>query len=477
MVRAISGLADADAARQPSWHCATLPSSRLTVRGSPSFRRPHGEERPAGSSRFSSPEDPLTAICTLPDGGGLSGGTWGLDDTIVFGTVGPRGGGLWRVAASGGKPDQLTVTEQGGHLWPKFLPGEQALVFTIFPQAGRNSLGAQVAVLNLTTKMQTVVAAGSDVKYSKTGHLIYAAGGALLAMGFDPGRLVATTSPVPVVDGVIVKNHGRSRLRSVRRWDAAVCLGLFHRRPPITLLVDRQGREEPIGMTPGPYIYARLSPDNTRVALDHRNGQDISIYSLNRTSMDVLTAADRGPNRLPVWSYDSSRLAFTSTRDGVESIYWQLADGSRPAERLSPASAASAGPMSFTPDDRALLFQSPLDAEPRRLALLRLGDHQEESLVLDGLKGRNGVISPDGHWIAYQSAETGREEVYLRPFPKAECEPTNRIDSGWHAATVVSKGRRVVLLRRARDDHECADYRRGDGSGPSTQRSCCCGSR
>src|SRR5207253_6824593 len=117
--------------------------------------------------------------------------------------------------------------------------------------------------------------------------------------------------------------------------------------PPRTLVwVDRQGREEAVKIQPRAFTYARLSPDGTRVALDVRDQQsDIWIGDPARGTLQRLTN-DPGPNRLPTWTPDGTRVAFTAERDGVESIYWQKADGAGVPERLSIGSTVQA-PLSF----------------------------------------------------------------------------------------------------------------------------------
>ena len=122
--------------------------------------------------------------------------------------------------------------------------------------------------------------------------------------------------------------------------------------------VNRNGHEEPITAPPRAYVYARLSPDGARLALDIRDQQnDIWIWDLARQNLQPLTN-DAGFNRLPIWTPDGKRVAFSAERDGVESVYWQAFDGSGTMERLSSGTQGQ-GPMAFSPDGKQLVFSTP----------------------------------------------------------------------------------------------------------------------
>jgi serine/threonine-protein kinase len=182
--------------------------------------------------------------------------------------------------------------------------------------------------------------------------------------------------------------------------------------------VNRDGEQEPINVPPRAYTYARLSPDGTRVALDARDQQnDIWIFDLARETLTRLTT-DPGLNRGPVWFPDGTRLAFSAERDGVpESIYWQKADGSGQVERLSVGSRAQVT-ADFSPDGKSLVFGSPINP-PFDIGVLSLEGPRQEKMLLEStlFSETNGNVSRDGRWLAYQSNESGRDEIYLAPFP------------------------------------------------------------
>ena len=146
---------------------------------------------------------PASTITELPNM--MRGASWGDDDTVVFGSNGP----LWRVAAAGGEPEQLTTpdTEQGAleHRWPEILPGGGAVLFTIMADPVEDS---QIAVLSSDTGEQTVVVRGSHPRYTPTGHVVYGVDGNLWAVPFDLDQLEAVGDAGPVVEGVVTKGSG-----------------------------------------------------------------------------------------------------------------------------------------------------------------------------------------------------------------------------------------------------------------------------
>jgi serine/threonine-protein kinase len=126
-------------------------------------------------------------VSNVNDAGGGRGATWGEDDTIVFATAYPNSG-LLRVSAAGGTPAVLTTPnrEKGerNHLWPEFLPGKQAVLFTIIATTGAVE-DSQIAVLDLRSGTQKVLIGGSNAHYVPSGHLVYSVAGTLRAVAFD----------------------------------------------------------------------------------------------------------------------------------------------------------------------------------------------------------------------------------------------------------------------------------------------------
>ena len=359
---------------------------------------------------------PSQTICALD--GPLRGGSWGPDDTIVFATQNSHS--LRRVPAAGGEAQVLTKVDpakgETDHFWPEVLPDSKGVVFTAWNGTAERS---RIVALSLSSgTISDVVRGGSQPHFSPTGHLVYAVGGTLRAVRFSTASLEAVGDPASVMEGVASTPIGGSNYAIAVDGSLLYVKGSVLAVPPRTLVwVDRQGREEAINVPPRAYTYARLSPDGTRVALDARDQQnDIWIWDLGRETLQRLTT-DPGLNRAPVWTPDGTRVAFTAAPEGiVESIYWQKADGSGAPERLSVGSTIQ-WPGSFAPDGKRLVFNTPL-VPPYDIGMLNIeGERREEMLVKTNFNETNGAVSADGRWLAYESSESGQNEVYLAPFP------------------------------------------------------------
>ncbi len=278
------------------------------------------------------PPEKVWALKGIP-----AGATWGPDGTIIFGTN-DRTTGLQRLPAAGGEPTVLTKPSrergEGGHYWPEFLPGGNAVLFTIVPYADRIE-NAQIAVLDLRTgSSKVLIRGGSDAHYMSTGHLVYAVPGALRAVAFDLGRLEVVGAPAPVLEGVATNGFGAAEF-AVAANGTLVYLpgGAGGSGRQIVVAVDRQGRASPLpGLPPDWYRDVRVSPDGTRFALATSPG-DVWIYDVARASLSRLTT-DPAPGTSPLWTPDGQRIIFTSRRAGYPELFWRPADGTGRDERI-----------------------------------------------------------------------------------------------------------------------------------------------
>jgi serine/threonine-protein kinase len=181
--------------------------------------------------------------------------------------------------------------------------------------------------------------------------------------------------------------------------------------------VDRQGHETPIPAPPRAYIQPRLSPDGTRIALFANDQEfDIWVWDLGRTKLTRVTF-DPAIDAFPVWTPDGHRLIFTSDRAGVRNLFWQAADNTGAVERLTDSPNAN-NATAMSPDGARLIFTETTPKTGDDVMQVELGGtHRVTPLVQSPFIERNGVVSPDGRWLAYEANDSGRFEIYVRPFP------------------------------------------------------------
>jgi serine/threonine-protein kinase len=413
---------------------------------------------------------PSVLIC--PVGGAPRGASWGADDTIVFTTV-EAPAGLRAVSAKGGDSKLLTTPEGERHEFPFVLPGEEAVLYTAFkPLAG----GPSVAVFDRQTgRSKTLIPGASDAAYVEDerggghGYIVYGSGNSLLAARFNATRLELESDPLPLLEHMWVTPSGEAYF-SLSRTGTLVYVQasspVMHTQLRTLLWVDRRGKEEETTAPQRPYAVARLSPDGTRVALDVRDqANDIYTWDLSRKALMPLNT-DPMADLSPVWTPDSKRIIWTSTRGSSNpNLYWQLADGSGPWERLSTSGSAQF-PTSISRDGMRLVFFSTVAGAatgqssvggantgvPSALELLTFQNGKPASqtrLIPTSSSQAGGEISPDGRWLAYESDEAGETEVFVRPFPNVEASRVQISTNGGTRPAWAHSGRELFYL-----DHE-----------------------
>jgi serine/threonine-protein kinase len=350
--------------------------------------------------------------------GASRGASWGPDDTIVFATSDPATG-ILRVRAAGGESEVLTTPDaaQGerDHYFPSMLPGGRGLLFTIATKAG--SFHYQVAVRDLQTGQQrTLIQSGSHAEYVDTGHLVYADGGALWAVPFDPVAMEVRGDPVPLPEQVLTLGAANF---TVSKSGTLVYMPVNASEARSLVWVTREGREEPTGAPPRGYATARIAPDGTRAVLQITEGKsDVWTWDFTRQVMVRLTV---GPNRFfaPIWAKDGGAVFYGSVIPTAEgwNLYRRSADGA------GAASALTTGPgqkriNTVSPDGTHLVFEEETAAGDYDLMLLSLeGTPRVEPLLNTPFDERNAAVSPDGRWMAYESNESSQSQIYVRPFP------------------------------------------------------------
>jgi serine/threonine protein kinase len=379
-------------------------------------------------------------VCTADAPSGMS---WS-GDTIFFGQ-GSKG--IMRVSASGGKPESIISVkpDEIAH-GPQLLPGGQSLLFTLATggNADRWNKARIVAESLESQERTTLIDGGSDARYLPTGHLAYALGGVVFAVPFDVKRLALGGSPMPIVEGV-----RRAAPGGAAQFGISDTGSLAYIPGPVSVatgqltvgLFDRKGGSELLNIQPGPYQAPRMSPDGKHISFgsDDSKGASIWIYELSaRSAVRRLTFEGQGRNRFPIWSADSQRVAFQSDREGDLGIFWQRADGTGTAERLTKAEeGASHIPESWAPDGERFLYSA---GKGGMVSLWVFSLRDKQAARFDAIESpastlTGAVFSPDGRWVSYASRQ-GRPSsaVYVQPFPPtgAKYQISKDADDGHH---------------------------------------------
>ena len=378
---------------------------------------------------------PPETVCATGQGA-PAGAAWAPDGTtIVFATNSPTTG-LQRVSAAGGEPTVLTKVdrERGGghHANPEFLPGGEAVLYTIVPATGGID-NAQVAVLDLRTGTPKVlIRGGSHAYYVPTGHLVYGVAGTLRAVPFDVGRLEVVGTPAPVLDDVMTTDAGAVNVAVAANGSLVyITGGAGGSRRKTVVSVDREGRPSPLpGLPPDVYRTLRVSPDGSRLALGTQD--DISIYDFARATVSRLTthpAHDTSPH----WTPDSQRIIFTSTRAGYPELFGRQADGTGSDERIlgRAKDLLDLFAAGWSKDGRQLLFSEvppSLRCAIGQITIERPAD--VKLLVQNDSCNVGGGVSPDGRWIAYTAIVSGRSEIYVEKYPELGTRQQISTDGG-----------------------------------------------
>ena len=357
-------------------------------------------------------------ICTVSIG---RGGAWGPDGTILF-TPG-RHLPLYSVPATGGTPVPVTQLDKSrqeeAHRWPVFLPdGRHFLFFAFGGDPGGPQNATYVSSLG-TTERKLILKNESSAVYAPPGYLLFVRNGFLMAQPFDTKRLELTGSALPIAEDVPMDAFAQRALFS------ASANGVLSIQPKIGTLLqpvwkDRSGKFLEAAAEPAMYFphNLALSPDGRKLALviidPQDNVRNTWIVDVRGHQKSRLTYGS--PSVLPVWSPDGNQILFTSLGQGGPRILKVPATGLGQAEPLLP-SDGSDYTQSWSPDGRYIAF-----LRNESLWILPTFGDKKAYRLFESSHSRlvtGAEFSPDVRWLAYQSDETGRNEVYIMPFPDA----------------------------------------------------------
>jgi len=355
------------------------------------------------------------------------GATWGPDGNIIFTPT--DAGELWRVAAVGGEPEPLLIPDprEGvwGYYWPEVLPDGKAVLYTAWP--GLTAASAHIGVFDLESReRKTLIENASYARYLPTGHLIYGRDSRVEVVPFDIERRAVTGPSVPVPEPIFYEpENGVPHLAFSTHGSLAFVPG--GGTPQRRLVwVDLEGNEEPVSTRARGFVYPRFSPTGDRLAVTISESGNSNIWVLDLETGAQMKLPVEGNNAFPVWSPDGERIVFsaeTTQPPASWSLFSKRVQGTGAAEPLLRAEEAGQQlyPYSWSPDGRTLVIgkDSTISPESREdIWFLPIeSDRETRPFVATEVTEVCGAVSPDGHWIAYVSRESGYRQVYVQRFP------------------------------------------------------------
>ena len=315
--------------------------------------------------------------------------------------------GLFRVSAAGGEPSPATELDAKElvHDSPAFLPDNRHFLY--ISRVGYNTANdytVYVGALDSKAHHRLPVQSATSATYSPTGHVLFGRGGTLMAQPLDVNRLELSGEAFPIAGHInqYVTTVSASANGSLAYWAEDV-------RDSQPIWFDRTGKPLAIAGPKGEYNNPELSPDARFVAFDRGDPPDIWWLDIEKGIVNRFTT-DPASEYAPLWSPDGRTIAFYSDRKTPQGSIYLRAFGAVEEDRL----LRDGSPNDWSRDGRYLAYEDRSDL----WALPLMGDPKPIRLTETPFRKSNARISPDGHWIAYESDETGGLDVFVQSFPQ-----------------------------------------------------------
>ncbi len=368
--------------------------------------------------------DGSTAVPICDMTGNPRGATWSDDGRIFY--PAHFSGSLMQVSSAGGEPTPLTELDQDRrertHRWPQAVPGTDVVLFTVATIDSPEFYDdAHIDALRLSTgERKTVFDGASFARYVPPGHLVIGRNGFLFAVPFDIDRLEATGPASPVLEGVLGNSDSGAVFTSISESGLmAYVPGKSAGKRNRLQIFYQDGRTEPVpGADAGIYQNPSISPDGRSIAVAIADERQADIWILDMENRSRLRLTFEGNNSMPFWSPDGASVLFYSIRNGQGAVYITSSNGSGNERLVQAVEGETVTPGSISPDGRfaAITVHGKTNAN---IYLRSLTDPEAERvpLITGPSDMRDPQFSPDGHWLAYISDETGNYQVFVQPYP------------------------------------------------------------
>jgi Tol biopolymer transport system component len=353
---------------------------------------------------------------------GGRGGAWSKDGVIVFTPSSNQA--LLRVPAAGGTPEPAskldTAQGENSHRWPYFLPDSKHFLF--WSRTSRVGQSSVLYIGELGTLQPKLLMKSETMGTYASGRLLFLRGQTLMAQPFDASRMELSGEPQPLAERIAINGASVRAMFSTsntgtliyQTGEASTGWNLVWR--------GRDGKQTDGITKTERYLSPQLSPDGARVAVTiFAGGQgvsDIWIFDLARQTSTRFTFGPASQT-WPVWSADGKTIFYGSNLKGPNQIYAKVADGSGAERAVLETAEVVVSPRAVTPDGRYLIYARRAKGEAgyHIWGLPLFGDGKPFAIVQDAFDEDYPTLSADGKWMAYQSNESGRKEVYITAFP------------------------------------------------------------
>jgi serine/threonine-protein kinase len=361
-----------------------------------------------------------TAI-PLTKAGNPLGASWTTDGTIVY----AQGTGIWRVTETGGVPEQIVKAADGERMHaPQILPGGDGVLFAVTTEPGAAAWDtANVMVHSLATGERTLVhKGGAYPRYLTSGHLVYVNGTTLFALPFDLDALEARGGPKPVISGIRRSTGvpiGIAQYAVSESGALVYVSGTAESDVFDLVMIDRDGMPKVLPGSRGDFRYPRMSPDDTRIAVQAGESDEANIWIYDRNGSQLQQLTFEGGQR-PLWTRDGKAITF---RRGDE--VWQIpADFRGVAERVpGTALAGTQGPHDWNRNGKVLLHGPLAGVHAFRAGKPLAADAgSADAVAIPPPEGTTALtrarFSPNGQWVAFMAGTPGTGAyVFVGPFP------------------------------------------------------------